>query len=243
MTKKRQIPHTFVLVFSIIVLAAAASWFVDGGEYSRTIKVMPDGTTRNVIDPGSFQNVENNPQTWQIFSALFEGFVSKSDIIVFILLIGGAFWIMNESKAIDVSIIAFLGVARRLERFKFIKWIGIDNIIIALFMIIFSIFGSVFGMSEETIAFIIIFVPLSISMGYDSIVGICMCFFAAGLGFAGATLNPFTIGIAQGLSDLPLFSGLEYRIFVLVCAHCNRHCLCIMVCAEDQTGSEEIGNV
>ena len=214
MTKKRQIPHTFVLVFSIIVLAAAASWFVDGGEYSRTIKVMPDGTTRNVIDPGSFQNVENNPQTWQIFSALFEGFVSKSDIIVFILLIGGAFWIMNESKAIDVSIIAFLGVARRLERFKFIKWIGIDNIIIALFMIIFSIFGSVFGMSEETIAFIIIFVPLSISMGYDSIVGICMCFFAAGLGFAGATLNPFTIGIAQGLSDLPLFSGLEYRIFV-----------------------------
>ena len=50
-------------------------------------------------------------------------------------------------------------------------------------------------------------------MGYDSIVGVCLCFFAAGLGFAGATLNPFTIGIAQGLSDIPLFSGLEYRIF------------------------------
>lgn len=213
MTKKRQIPHTFVIVFTIIVIAAVASWFVDGGEYTRTLKMMPDGTTKTVIDPDSFHNVENNPQTWQIFSALFEGFVSKSDIIVFILLIGGAFWIMNESKAIDVSIIAFLGVARRLEKFKLIKWIGIDNIIITLFMIIFSIFGSVFGMSEETIAFIIIFVPLSISMGYDSIVGICMCFFAAGLGFAGATLNPFTIGIAQGLSDLPLFSGLEYRIF------------------------------
>ena len=216
MAKKRQIPHTFVLVFSIIVLAAAASWFVDGGEYSRTLKVMPDGTTRTVIDPGSYQNVENNPQTWQVFSALFEGFVAKSDIIIFILLIGGAFWIMNESKAIDVSIIAFLGVARRLERFRFIKWLGIDNIIITLFMILFSLFGSVFGMSEETIAFIIIFVPLAISMGYDSIVGICMCFFAAGLGFAGATLNPFTIGIAQGLSDLPLFSGLEYRIFMWI---------------------------
>jgi len=213
MTKKRQIPHTFVIVFSIIVIAAMASWFVDGGEYSRTVKVMSDGTSRNVIDPDSFHRVDNCPQTWQIFSALFEGFVSKSDIIVFILLIGGAFWIMNESKAIDVSIIAFLGVARRLERFKFIKWIGVDNIIITLFMIIFSTFGSIFGMSEETIAFIIIFVPLSITMGYDSIVGICMCFFAAGLGFAGATLNPFTIGIAQGLSDLPLFSGIEYRIF------------------------------
>ncbi|MDA3821807.1 MAG: hypothetical protein PF450_04230 [Bacteroidales bacterium] len=50
-------------------------------------------------------------------------------------------------------------------------------------------------------------------MGYDSIVGVSMCFVAAGLGFAGALLNPFTIGIAQGLSSLPLFSGIEYRFF------------------------------
>jgi uncharacterized ion transporter superfamily protein YfcC len=216
MTKKRQIPHTFVIIFSIIVLAAIATWFVDGGEYARSVKVMPDGTEKNVINPDSFHSVENNPQTWQIFSALFEGFVSRADIIIFILLIGGAFWIMNESKAIDVSIIAFLGIARRLEEKRIIKGIGIDNIIITLFMIIFSIFGSVFGMCEETIAFVIIFVPLAISMGYDSIVGLCMCYVAAGLGFAGATLNPFTIGIAQGLSDLPLFSGLGYRLFCWV---------------------------
>jgi uncharacterized ion transporter superfamily protein YfcC len=81
-------------------------------------------------------------------------------------------------------------------------------------MIMFSVFGAVFGMSEETIAFIIIFVPLAISMGYDSIVGVSMCFVAAGLGFAGALLNPFTIGIAQGLADIPLFSGIEYRMFM-----------------------------
>ncbi len=72
-------------------------------------------------------------------------------------------------------------------------------------MLLFSIFGAVFGMSEETIAFVIIFVPLAIRMGYDSIVGINLCYVAAALGFAGAILNPFTIGIAQGLSDLPLF--------------------------------------
>jgi uncharacterized ion transporter superfamily protein YfcC len=213
MVKKRQIPHTFVIVFSIIVIAAIASWFVQGGEYTRSLKTMPDGTTKNIIVPESYVNVDSHPQTWQIFSALFEGFVSKSDIIVFILLIGGAFWIMNSSKAIDVSILAFLKFTRKLEKSKMIRSIGVNNIIIALIMTIFSIFGSVFGMAEETIAFIIIFVPLAISMGYDSIVGICMCFFGAGLGFAGATLNPFTIGIAQGLSDLPLFSGLEYRIF------------------------------
>ncbi len=71
-------------------------------------------------------------------------------------------------------------------------------------------------MSEETIAFTIIFVPLAISMGYDSIVGVSLCFVAAALGFAGAFLNPFTVGIAQGLSDIPLFSGIEYRIFMWI---------------------------
>jgi uncharacterized ion transporter superfamily protein YfcC len=213
MPQKRKIPHTFVIIFSIIVIAAISSWFVHGGEYTRTTKVLPDGSTKNIIIPESFKNVENQPQTWQVFSALFEGFVAKSDIIVFILLIGGAFWIMNESKAIDVAILSFLNFTKKLEKSKIIKTIGINNIVMTLIMIIFSLFGSVFGMSEETIAFIIIFVPLAISMGYDSIVGVCLCFFAAGLGFAGATLNPFTIGIAQGLSDVPLFSGIEYRIF------------------------------
>ena len=81
-------------------------------------------------------------------------------------------------------------------------------------MFIFSLFGAVCGMSEETIAFTIIFVPLAISMVYDSIVGVSLCFVAAAQGFAGAFLNPFTVGIAQGLSNLPLFSGIEYRIFM-----------------------------
>lgn len=77
----------------------------------------------------------------------------------------------------------------------------------------FSVFGAVFGMSEETLAFAVIIIPLSISMGYDSITGVCMVYVSAHVGFAGAVLNPFTIGIAQGLSDLPLFSGFEYRVF------------------------------
>jgi uncharacterized ion transporter superfamily protein YfcC len=66
-------------------------------------------------------------------------------------------------------------------------------------------------MAEETIAFAVIFVPLSISMGYDSIVGVCLCYFAAHIGFAAAILNPFTVGIAQGLASVPMFTGIEYR--------------------------------
>jgi uncharacterized ion transporter superfamily protein YfcC len=205
MKKKRQIPHTYVIVFFIIVFAAILTWFVPGGEYNKTGK--------NEVIPDSFHFTDSSPQTWQIFSALFKGFEKQAHIIIFILMIGGAFWIMNDSKAIDVGIYSFLKFTRKLEKKRFFKIFGVENIIIILIMLMFSLFGAIFGMSEETIAFIIIFVPLAISMGYDSIVGVSMCFIAAGLGFAGALLNPFTIGIAQGLSNLPLFSGIEYRFF------------------------------
>jgi uncharacterized ion transporter superfamily protein YfcC len=193
-------------------LAAIATWFIPGGEYERAT-VSVNGVERTVIEKGSFHYVENQPQTWQIFSAFFEGFVKQSGIIVFILMIGGAFWIVNSSKAIDIGIFSFLESTKKLEKVKLFSKIGVHNIILTLIMLLFSIFGAVFGMSEETIAFIIILVPLSISMGYDSIVGVSMSFVAAGLGFAGAVLNPFTIGIAQGIADLPLFSGFGYRLF------------------------------
>ena len=193
-------------------MSALLTWCVPGGEFKKQTVTLEDGTEKEVIVKDSFQYTENVPQTWEIFSAFFEGFVDKADIIVFILLIGGAFWIMNDSKAIDVGILSFLEKTKSIEHLKFFKIFGVNNIILAMIMLLFSLFGAVFGMSEETIAFIIIFVPLAISMGYDSIVGVSICFVAAGLGFAGALLNPFTIGIAQGLSGIPLFTGIEYRL-------------------------------
>ncbi len=212
MTKKISIPHTFVIVFGFIVAAALLTWIVPGGEFERKTVTVKE-QQREIIVGGSFRFTESNPQTWQVFSALFDGFVDKADIVVFIIIIGGAFWIMNESKAIDIGIQTFLLQVRKLDRLKFFRFLGVDNIVITLVMLVFSVFGATFGMSEETIAFTIIFIPLAISMGYDSILGVSLCFVAAGLGFAGALLNPFTIGIAQGLSGLPLFSGIEYRFF------------------------------
>lgn len=214
MTKrKREIPHTYVIIFLIIIASAILTWFIPSGEFDRVIKVFEDGSQRTVIDPNSFHYVEKSPQTWQILSSVFEGFVQRADIIIFILLIGGAFWILNASKAIDAGILAFLKFAQRLERHRLLRKIGVHNIVMLLIMFVFSLFGSVFGMSEETIAFVVIIIPLAISMGYDSITGLCLVYVAAHVGFSGAMLNPFTIGIAQGLSDLPIFSGLEYRFF------------------------------
>ena len=204
----KRIPHTFTIVFALVVLAAVLTWFVPAGEFLRQTV---DG--REVVVDGSYHRVESAPQTWQIFSALFNGFVDKADIIAFILIVGGSFWILNQSHAIDVGVMAFLRRVQRLSRFRLVRCLGVNNIIITFVMLMFSLFGAVFGMSEETIAFVVVFIPLAIQMGYDSIVGVCMCYVAAHIGFAGAMLNPFTIGIAQGIAGLPLFSGLEYRLF------------------------------
>jgi uncharacterized ion transporter superfamily protein YfcC len=212
MKLKFTIPHNLVIVFSIVIIAAILTWIIPGGKFDRK-PVNVNGIERSVIVNGSFHYVENQPQTWQIFSAFYKGFINMSHIIVFILMVGGAFWIMNETKAIDVGIFAFLGFTREMEKFRVIRLLGVNNIIITLVMILFSIFGAIFGMAEETIAFAVIFVPLSISMGYDSLVGIALCYFAAHIGFAAAILNPFTVGIAQGLASVPLFSGIEYRTF------------------------------
>ena len=208
----KKVPHTYVIIFSLIVIAAIATWFVPAGEFIREAQTTDSGKIIDGIVPGSYHNVEQAPQTWQIMSAFFKGFQKAPGIIAFLLILGGAFWILNETKAIDMGVQSFLRRSSKLDKYRLLKWIGVNNIIIIIIMIMFSAFGAIFGMSEETIAFVIIFVPLAISMGYDSIVGVSMCFLAAGLGFAGCILNPFTLGIAQDIAGIKMFSGIEYRL-------------------------------
>ena len=191
--KKFKVPDTYVIIFAVLAVCAVSTWFVPGG----------------------------NPQTWQIFSALYDGFSQQAGIIAFVLIIGGAFWLVNSTKAVDEGIMAFISEVHDLERYAVVRKLGAGNIVIVLVMLLFGLFGAVFGMSEETIAFVAVAIPLARSLGYDEIVGVCMVYLAAHVGFAGAMLNPFTIGIAQDMSGLPLFSGIEYRVF----------CWCILMTA------------
>ena len=180
---KFKVPNTYVIIFTVLLLCAVSTWFVPGGE----------------------------PQTWQVFSALYEGFSQQAGIIAFVLIIGGAFWVVNSTKAVDDGIMTFISKVQALERYRLIRTLGVGNIVITLVMLLFGLFGAVFGMSEETIAFVAVVIPLARSLGYDDFTGVCMVYVAAHVGFAGAMLNPFTIGIAQDMSGLPLFSGIEYR--------------------------------
>lgn len=200
----KKIPHTFVIIGAVLLLCGVMTWIVPAGTFDREVVTEGDNAGTEVIIPNSYHRVESSPQTWHILASIVEGFKRQAGIIAFILIIGGAFQILASTRAID------FGIKKFLER------VHANRLVIIGSMLLFSLFGAVFGMSEETIAFVVIFVPLAISMGYDSITGLLMVYVAAHIGFSGAIFNPFTIGIAQGLSGVPLFSGFEYRIVVWV---------------------------
>lgn len=199
-----KVPNTFFIIFSLIVVVAILTWIIPGSEYAR---VTVEG--KELVDPDSFEYVESNPQgIGAVLMAPIRGFVEAALIIGFVLIVGGAFGIFQKTKAIDSAI---MGLAKAQQTSRLVEVLTIP-----LFMLLFSIGGAVFGMSEETIPFVLIFVPLALTLGYDSITGVAIPFIGAGAGFAGAFLNPFTVGIAQGIADLNLFSGLQYRLVAWV---------------------------
>ena len=189
--RKFKVPNTYVIIACILVVCAMLTWFVPGGQYVKG----EDGSL-------SYEQVDSVPQTWQVLPAIYHGFVKQAGIIIFILVVGGAFWLLNATGAVTAGIGRF--IARVGKR---------DKVVLAAITVLFSLAGAVFGMSEETIPFVGIVVPLVVSMGYDAFMGMLIVYVASNVGFSSAFLNPFTVGIAQGMADLPLFSGMGYRIF------------------------------
>ena len=188
--RKLKAPNTYVIIAAIILLCAVMTWFIPGGQYVKS----DDGTI-------SYEAVDSVPQTWQVFTAIYHGFVKQAGIIIFILVVGGAFWLLNATGAIEA------GIKRLITKIG-----NKDKIVLASLTVLFSLAGAVFGMSEETIPFVGIVVPMAVSMGYDAFMGMLVVYVASNIGFSSAFLNPFTVGIAQGMADLPLFSGMGYRL-------------------------------
>ena len=185
-----KVPGTYTIIFAMILLSALLTWFVPGGEYVKG----EEGTL-------SYRDVESVPQLFGVFTALYHGFVKQSGIIIFILIVGGSFWLLNSTGAISVGIGRFIRSVGRYHK-----------VVLVAITLLFSLAGAIFGMSEETIPFVGIVVPLVVSMGYDAFLGMFIVYVAANVGFSSAFLNPFTVGIAQEMAELPLFSGMEYRL-------------------------------
>jgi uncharacterized ion transporter superfamily protein YfcC len=197
---KFRVPNTYLLIFSLLVVIAGLTWIIPGGQYEKTII---DG--REVVVQNSFKYVESNPQGFfALFIAPLKGFVEAALIIGFILIVGGAFNVLAKTDAIN-SLINKLARAHRTSPF-------LQTMFIPVLMFMFSLGGATFGMNEEIIPFVLIIVPICLALGYDSIIGVAIPLVGAHVGFASAYLNPFNVGIAQGIADVPLFSGIGYRI-------------------------------
>jgi len=195
-----RMPHTLVIVSSLVALVLVLSWIVPSGTYQHVEK-----NGRQVTIPNTYERIEKiylGPQ-WLMIAPI-KGFADGAMIISFLFLIGGAFNVIQETGIIHFAIRRLTATLRSRP------WL--EKMLIPVMMIVFSLGGSIFGMGEETIPFILIFVPLALSLGYDSIVGVSIPFLGAAAGFAAAFFNPFTVGIAQGLAGLPLYSGFGYRV-------------------------------
>ena len=195
------VPHVYVILLSLIFICSVLSYVVPAGQYETA---MING--REMIDASTYHTVESTPVTlMQMLSAVPRGMTESAQIIFFIFIVGGAFAIIQKSGAIEAGI----GKVCQLLH-------GKTLVIIPVILFLFSMGGAVFGMSEETIPFIPIFVSLCIAMGYDSITGTAIVFCGAAAGYAGAFMNPFTMQLAQGIAGLPLLSGMGFRVVMYV---------------------------
>lgn len=200
--------QSFFILLLLMIIAGLLTQVVPAGNYAR---VEQDG--RLIIDPQSFSFTSRpNYPVWRWLSAPVEVLASPDGltivvIIVFLLMVGAAFAVLERSGIL----LAVIGkIVSRFGRRKYL--------LLALISLFFMLLGAFFGIFEEVVPLIPIMVALSVYMGWDALVGLGMSVLAVNMGFSAAVTNPFTIGVAQKIAGLPLFSGAWLRLvfFVLV---------------------------
>lgn len=201
--KKFTMPTTAALLMYMILFASVLTYIVPAGNYER---VLDEVTNRTLVVADTYASVDQSPVGLStLLSSLFQGLVNASEIIAFVFITGGAFGIISRSGAINA------GLEKLIIRFK-----GKESILIAIIMTAFSIAGATFGMAEEALPFITILVVAAVSLGYDAIVGVSMVVVGIYCGYSAGPLNPFNTGIAQGIAELPTFSGIGLRLVLML---------------------------
>ena len=204
---KREFPHVFVLLFAVIIIFTVLTFIIPAGQYERVVN---EATGRTVINPASFKYIDRTPVgPFKMLLSIEEGLIQAAPITFLIFMAFASLFLIEKTGAMDASISWMVRKTKRNPKSA--------KIIIAISMMVFAAWASTGTFSyEEIIAFIPIFCTLAIALGYDPLVGIGISFVPVGIGFASATINPFSIGVAQGISELPLFSGIGLRIAVLI---------------------------
>ncbi|MBS4192685.1 YfcC family protein [Bacillus sp. FJAT-49705] len=195
------IPDAYVILFAILVLMAILTYLIPAGEFTRE---EVDGIT--MVVPDSYQQIDSSPAgLLDIFLAIQEGMISSAPLIFLVLIIGGSFAVIESTGAIDAMIL------KTIEKTK-----NKEILLITVVCILFSAFGALGIIVNAVIAFIPIGIILARSMKMDAIVGVSIIYLGAYAGFNTAFLDPLTTGTAQQIAQLPLFSGIGYRIVIYI---------------------------
>ncbi|WP_246011284.1 YfcC family protein [Brevibacillus nitrificans] len=193
--------NVFVLLLAILAICVVFTYIVPSGEYARV-----EVNGRSVVQSDSFQYTDASPISFMGFlNSIHTGMVDSASIMFFVLIIGGSYGILSATGAMEAFIVT---LARTLGHRE--KWL------IPIMMLFFATGGSLIGMFEETLPYIAILVPLAVALGFDAMTGAAIVLLGASVGFTSAVMNPFTIGIAQGIAELPPFSGMGLRIVIFI---------------------------
>ena len=187
--KKFNLPHTFVILFAIIVICAILTWIIPAGSFD----YMENADGRQVAIAGTWHKVDNVSPVgpFRVFELVYEGMVNAADIAFLVFITYASVVFIIKSGAFDGAVAALLKI------FK-----GKSSLItIPIFMLLIGLGSSTIGMFEEWLPFIPVFAAIYVGMGYDALVGLAVVGFGAGMGYSGAMMNPFTVGIAQGIAD------------------------------------------
>ncbi len=199
-----QFPHPLVLLFGIAILAALMSYVLPAGEYERRVD---DATGRTVVVAGTYHEVEPSPVgAFQLAIAIPRGLIDAADIIVLVLLVGGAFTVLDEAGTLRRAVATLVGRANA------------GLVAIPVVSMVFAVGGIVENMQEEIIALVPVLLVLTRRVGYPPIVAVAMSGGAAMVGSAFSPINPFQVQIAQKLAELPLGSGGLFRTAFLILA-------------------------
>lgn len=194
---KLKAPNIVTLLFMLTILAATLTWIIPAGQFDK----ITEGTITKAI-PGSFHFVEQNPQgIWDIFQAIAKGYKDSASLIFMILFIGATIYMAEKSGSIDLCF------SKLVDKVQGKEWLAI--FVVMAFMTIGGAAG-VFG--NATLALIPIGIILSEALGYDKFLGFAIIFFGSFSGFAVGWANVTTIGIAQEIAQIPIFSGFAVRL-------------------------------
>jgi len=194
---------TAIFVILILMIGTYVMTFViPGGEYARIVNESGD----LVLDPNRFVSVEGGLPLWKwLLSPVLllgaEGGGMVAAILVFLLVVGGVF------NSLDAHGLMAYMLDRIVVHFDKARY-GLMAVIAFFFMAM----GALIGSFEECVPLVPIVVSLAVSLGWDAVTGLGMSLLAVGCGFASGVCNPFTIGVAQELAGLPMFSGIWLRL-------------------------------